>query len=578
MSDARMSSPPRACFAALTLCAGIGLGAAELPLPARPHDAPGGAAIVRHIAGLDREAREEFILAEVRRGNVPDFWRRFATVPVAGGSIEVAPDYLAVGSDEDHFLAPLTDHGAQRMAEALDCVLPTRKMVDLIWRAAPLKLEPRPIAPSEAMTTVPAMAAHNGMVGEQRRAALPSHPPGTLVAGHKKDVVRTPRLEHWPGRVAIYGWHRTDGTAIQPLSWVHDYRYVDYSHGVRLVRRALTLRGRPTTVETVLADDADWTVLGDEGPYTVQRHGMFSSVHPSALGEVWSDFHVRDDVRVRCSRPEPHPEGGRARVVLYALPAGNTIEQTIGRKTEEGDDWHFDIQHIGAQTRWLRARGGRPDLTVWYLESEGRSWVQWCRAQADGRRSGELVNLARTMRHQPRITLASHSAGGALVFNYLDGVASIPDDIERIAFLDSNYAYDPGKGHGDKLAAWLEAAPERHLCVLAYEDHRALLDGRTFVSEAGGTGGRSRAMLADLGRRFAFTVTEEGGDLERHSALGGRVTFLLKRNPEQKVWHTRQVELNGFIEAMLSGTAEAGRGYRYLAGRVYGEFIAPARK
>lgn len=572
-----MSPRLRHCLATLALSAGVGLAAAELPLPARPPEAPGGAAIVRHIAALDREAREEFILTEVRRGNVPDFWRRFVPVPVAGGAIEVAPDYLAVGSDDDHILTPLTDNGAQRLAEALDCVLPTRKMVDLIWRAAPLKLEPRPIAPSDAMTTVPVMAAHNAMVGEQRRARLGSHPPGTLVAGHKKDVVRTPRLENRPDRVAIYGWHRTDGTAIQPLSSVHDHRYVDYSHGIRLVRRVMTLRGRATTVEAVLANDADWTVLGDEGPYAGHDRAVSRNLQPAALGEVWSGFHVRDDVRVQCSRPEPHPEAGRTRVVLYALPAGNTIEQTIGRNPVEGDDWHFDIQHIGAQTRWLRTRGGRPDLNVWYLESEGRSWVQWCRAQTDGSPSAELINRARTMHSEPRITLASHSAGGALIFNYLDGVKSIPDDIERIAFLDSNYAYDPAKGHGDKLSAWLEASPEHHLCVLAYEDFRALLDGRTFVSEAGGTWGRSWAMLADLGRKFVFTVTEEGG-LERHSALGGRITFLLKRNPEQKVWHTRQVELNGFIEAVISGTPEAGRGYRYLDGRAYGEFIIGKRQ
>lgn len=568
----------RSAPAAFALAAATAAAAAELPLPARPADALGGAAIVERIAGLDREAREEFILAEVRRGNVPDFWRRFVTVPVAGGSIEVAPDYLAVGGDGDYFLAPLTDRTAQRVAEALDCVLPTRKMADLIWRAAPLKLEPRPIAPSDAMTSVPDMAAHNALVGGQRRAALRAHPPGTLVAGHKKDVVRTPRQERRPGRVAIYGWHRPDGTAIQPLSLAHDHGYVDYSHGVRLVRRALTLRGRPTTVGAVLADDTDWTVLGDEGPYAGHDGTTLRSVYPAAHGEAWSGFHVRDDVRVLSSRPEPRAEGGGGRVVLYALPAGNTIEQTIGRKTAEGEDWHFEIQHIGAQTRWLRARGGRPDLTVWYLESEGRSWAQWCRAQADGRRSGELVHLARTMHPGARITLAGHSAGGALIFNYLDGVAGIPDDIERIAFLDGNYAYDSGKGHAEKLAAWLQATAEHRLCVLAYEDHRALLDGRAFVSETGGTWGRSLAMLADLGRRFAFAVADEGDGLERHSALGGRVTFLLRRNPERKVWHTRLVELNGFIEAMLGGTAEAGRGYRYLGERAYLEMIATASK
>ena len=41
-------------------------------------------------------------------------------------------------------------------------------------------------------------------------------------------------------------------------------------------------------------------------------------------------------------------------LALYALPNGNTIEQTVGKILEPGDDWHYDIQHIGAQTRFLR--------------------------------------------------------------------------------------------------------------------------------------------------------------------------------------------------------------------------------
>ena len=48
-------------------------------------------------------------------------------------------------------------------------------------------------------------------------------------------------------------------------------------------------------------------------------------------------------------------EGDRVLLVLYALPNGNTIEQTFGKRLHEGDDWHFDIQHIGAQTRFLRS-------------------------------------------------------------------------------------------------------------------------------------------------------------------------------------------------------------------------------
>ncbi|MCK7541677.1 MAG: hypothetical protein MZV63_67720 [Marinilabiliales bacterium] len=47
-------------------------------------------------------------------------------------------------------------------------------------------------------------------------------------------------------------------------------------------------------------------------------------------------------------------DGDRVLLILYALPNGNTIEQTFGKKLHAGDDWHFDIQHIGAQTRFLR--------------------------------------------------------------------------------------------------------------------------------------------------------------------------------------------------------------------------------
>ena len=121
-------------------------------------------------------------------------------------------------------------------------------MVEAIWRAAPLKLEPVPIMPSKAMTTVPVFSQHTMMVREQRDGARVAYPFGTLVAGHKKDVVITPRLETTPDRVAIYGWQRKDGAVIQPLYLGHAATWADYSHGVRLVKRAMTVGGVATTV------------------------------------------------------------------------------------------------------------------------------------------------------------------------------------------------------------------------------------------------------------------------------------------------------------------------------------------
>ena len=59
----------------------------------------------------------------------------------------------------------------------------------------------------------------------------------TLVSGHKKDIVLSNRLKRKPHRIAIYGWRSWNDRRIQPLSIVHGKRYVDYSHGVRLVSK-----------------------------------------------------------------------------------------------------------------------------------------------------------------------------------------------------------------------------------------------------------------------------------------------------------------------------------------------------
>ena len=79
-------------------------------------------------------------------------------------------------------------------------------------------------------------------------------------------------------------------------------------------------------------------------------------------------------------------------------------------------------------------------------------------------------------------------------------------------------------------------------------------------------------MLRDLGDAFPFTSRTRSG-LRTHSALNGRIQFLLKENPERKILHTVQVERNGFIHAMVSGTAYEGKGYEYLGERVYTKWI-----
>jgi hypothetical protein len=145
---------------------------------------------------------------------------------------------------------------------------------------------------------------------------------------------------------------------------------------------------------------------------------------------------------------------------------------------------------------------------------EQRSFVLWKRAHPDDhpRRAGAIVEALRVKFPGAKLVLAGHSAGGALTFSYLDGVEKIADDVERIAWLDSNYAYDAAKGHAKKLATWLEGSNERQMVVLAYQDYVALLNGKTSVSENGGTWGRSLAMLRDFGAEGVTWTRSDGGE------------------------------------------------------------------
>jgi hypothetical protein len=243
-------------------------GAPRGSIPTRPADAPGGAAIMKQVADLPLAEREGRLQAEILRGNFPPFLRRFKSVTIEAKdrdgaahrlAVEVMPDYLAVGSDADFVRIPLTPAAAQRIATAFGCLLPTRRLVDELYAAAEVKLEPRPL--TQEREAVPTFVQHNGIIEEQRAG----RPLGLLVAGIKKDVVLTNRLRDPPGRVAIYGWHRLDGSPIQPLTTVHRQTYVDYSHGIRLVRRPAILDGNPQDVAALLQDPRLAPLLSDEG-------------------------------------------------------------------------------------------------------------------------------------------------------------------------------------------------------------------------------------------------------------------------------------------------------------------------
>ena len=265
-------------------------GAQVLHLPPRKQDAPGGAAFAASIRDLPNDEREQQIFNEIMGGNVPGFLRHLVAVSVSSADSNhtlvffVTPDYLAVGSDEDYFLTPMTPVLAQTIADSVKCRLPTRKMVNDIYSAAMLKLRPQPIPPGPAMITVGVFIQHNDSVWSQRHAFLQNFPLGVLVAGDKKDVVvsNSIRANLKPGvlrPVVIYGWQRSDGIPIQPLYNGHGESYADYSHGIRFVQREMLLDGKPVEMERVLSDSVLCPLLSDEGVIATPRYGTSQASH-----------------------------------------------------------------------------------------------------------------------------------------------------------------------------------------------------------------------------------------------------------------------------------------------------------
>lgn len=268
------------------LLTGLNASAQFLNLPPRARNALSGTAFTNLITSMSQTTREDTIYTNIVQGNVPDFLRKLVPITTSfttNGATHTAmyfvtPDYMAVGSDADYFLCPMTPVLAQKLANFLNCALPTRQMVNQIWTNAQVKMNPQPITASPEMTTVPVFAQHNEMVRTQR-VTFTSFPLGALTSGDKKDVVIANRIfqQPPPPRVCIYGWHYPDGSYIQPLSTAHDNTWADYSHGIRMVQTFVTVDGIAKTIPEILADPELNGLLSDEGMILTSRYPITAS-------------------------------------------------------------------------------------------------------------------------------------------------------------------------------------------------------------------------------------------------------------------------------------------------------------
>lgn len=306
-----------------------------LLLPPRSPAAATGSQLLPQIRDLSVADREIRLWHELAAGNVPSFLRRLVPVPVqasVGGTLRqgvfwCTPDYLGVGADADWFRLPMTPILAQRLADRLECALPTRRMVDAIWARAPVRLQPFPYSPATYnILSVDLFHQHHLQIEQQRG----TRPQDLLVAGIKKDVVASALIATNPGRVVIYGWHQPSGVPIQPLSRVHTDGYADYSHGVRLVAREMEVDGVRTTVEAVLADPQLHVLLSDEGPFGSWRYPVTGGPESFPYRDAFPAGGPQlQSWRSRFTAPQmvatsPPPPGGEGVALRVMDPAGGT--------------------------------------------------------------------------------------------------------------------------------------------------------------------------------------------------------------------------------------------------------------
>lgn len=87
-----------------------------------------------------------------------------------------------------------------------------------------------------------------------------------------------------------------------------------------------------------------------------------------------------EKVTININAPLHFRQTGKTYLVFYALPNGNSIQWKKGKKMIEGDDWHFDIQHIAAQTRYVRAPDKNNNCIIVYLLADQKSRPTWKRS------------------------------------------------------------------------------------------------------------------------------------------------------------------------------------------------------
>ena len=139
------------------------------------------------------------------------------------------------------YVAPVARADLPALCDAWGCEVPTSALVDAIWRAADLKLNPhalmRNFRIAKDMASPEAYASQRRAIEREIQRVTGGRggqqlPSWEILAGTHKDFAILPG-----GRTDLYGWHLLSGVPIEKGATSHNEAYVDYSQGWRPVRR-----------------------------------------------------------------------------------------------------------------------------------------------------------------------------------------------------------------------------------------------------------------------------------------------------------------------------------------------------
>lgn len=260
------------------------------------------------------DERRKYILDQVIFGEYELKWTKIQSL-IEGHSATffVTEDALKI----EGYRVGLDAELQQQIADLLGLVFPTPKILDLMWAQAVRRIDPctMPVytaADSAKMDTIDWMKQYNAKV-DAALAALPETE-GLVSNSGKHWMIDEALLKH-PGMAENYGWYTTSnpwkgiacyptvtgvkspsgskGLVIQPPSWAHNLKQIDYSQTGRYVWGVCVVDDQPMVTKQLLVHaDLAWlashtgamTVLRQPGVAEMEPLDAFQRIDPTVEG------------------------------------------------------------------------------------------------------------------------------------------------------------------------------------------------------------------------------------------------------------------------------------------------------